>query len=563
MKRQSLFLAVVLAEFVAMTGALATVEAPPPVSLQSEGRPAATPVHTEAMFKTSEDCLACHNNLRAPSGEDVSIGSSWRASMMANSARDPYWQASVRREALDHPTAVAAIQDECAVCHMPMARTQAHAGGRPGEVFSHLPVGSSSTDESRLAYDGVSCTMCHQITDDKLGTPASFTGGYVVARPAPASARQAPEPRSIFGPFQVERGLTSIMHSATEFKPAEAPHIRKSELCATCHTLITKALGPKGEVIGELPEQMMYLEWRHSAFVAEDKSCQSCHMPVVEQDTPIASVLGLPRPGLARHQFVGGNAFMLRMLNRYRDDLGVTALPQELEASAQRTVDNLQKATASVAIDATGFSAGRLGFDVVVQNLTGHKLPTAYPSRRAWLHVSVFDRNRRKVFESGAVAASGAIQENDLDADGAKFEPHYTEIRQPDQVQIYESVMSDSGGMPTTGLLQGVKYLKDNRLLPRGFDKATADANIAVVGSALQDADFTGGADRVHYSIEVAAVDGPLTVEVELRFQSIGFRWAENLRAYDAAEPKRFVTYYDAMSSGSSEVLARAAIAVR
>ena len=117
------------------------------------------------------------------------------------------------------------------------------------------------------------------------------------------------------------------MHSATEFRQAEAPHIRQSELCATCHTLFTKALGPRGEVIGELPEQVPYLEWRHSAFLREQRSCQSCHMPAVEEEMRISSVLGQPRKGLARHAFLGGNVFMLRMLNRYRDELGVAALP--------------------------------------------------------------------------------------------------------------------------------------------------------------------------------------------------------------------------------------------
>src|ERR687897_923191 len=52
-------------------------------------------------FETSENCMACHNNLTTASGEDVSIGSSWRGSIMANSSRDPYWQASVRRETVD------------------------------------------------------------------------------------------------------------------------------------------------------------------------------------------------------------------------------------------------------------------------------------------------------------------------------------------------------------------------------------------------------------------------------------------------------------------------------
>src|SRR5262245_55705059 len=79
------------------------------------------------LFQTSNSCLACHNGLTSASGEDISIGAEWRGSIMANSARDPYWQAAVRREAADHPTAIEAIQDECSICHMPMARTQAVA----------------------------------------------------------------------------------------------------------------------------------------------------------------------------------------------------------------------------------------------------------------------------------------------------------------------------------------------------------------------------------------------------------------------------------------------------
>ena len=62
-------------------------------------------------FDTSDNCLACHNSLTSPSGEDVSIGRAWRGSIMANSSRDPYWQASVRRETLDHPSHQAAIED--------------------------------------------------------------------------------------------------------------------------------------------------------------------------------------------------------------------------------------------------------------------------------------------------------------------------------------------------------------------------------------------------------------------------------------------------------------------
>ena len=289
------------------------------------------------MFVTSHECAACHNGLTTPTGEDVSIGVSWRASMMANSARDPYWQAAVRREIIDHPQAAEAIEEECAICHMPMSRTKARAANRHGQIFAHLPIGVRTDEDDRLAADGASCSVCHQIGPDRLGTRESFNGGFVLAQPTPDGERR------MFGPFKVDRGRRRIMRSATGMTPAEANHVRASEVCATCHTLYTQALGPKGEVLGELPEQVPYLEWQHSAF-RQERSCQSCHMPEIAQPTRIASVLGEERMGAGRHTFLGGNFFMLRMLNRYRNELGVEALPQELEAAASATIAQLQQA---------------------------------------------------------------------------------------------------------------------------------------------------------------------------------------------------------------------------
>jgi len=489
--------------------------------------------HQGVEFATSDNCLACHNGLISSNGEDVSIGVAWRASMMANSSRDPYWQASVRRETLDHPSHADAIQDECAICHMPMARAAAHASGGRGRVFSLAPGGRGDSDEHRLAADGVSCTLCHQIGPERLGTRESFVGGFTLAPRTPDGLR-------IFGPYDIERGLKRTMHSATDATPEKADHLRQSEVCATCHTLYTEAFGPKGEVIGSLPEQMPYLEWRHSAF-AREKTCQSC---------------------LARHTFLGGNFFMLRMLNRFRASLGVTAPAPELDAAARATLRQLESDTAGIAITRTSVAAGRLEAEVEVRNLTGHKLPTGYPSRRVWVHLSVRDASGAVVFESGAVDAQGRIAGNDNDADPKRVEPHYDEIRGGDQVQIYEAVIAGRDGAVTTGLLTATQYVKDNRLLPRGFDKVKADPDIAVHGEAAQDASFTAEGDRLRYNVPVKG-SGPFSIEAELRYQPISFRWADNLRGYKAAEPQRFVSYYDAMAAASSTVLVRATAVLR
>jgi hypothetical protein len=114
-------------------------------------------------------------------------------------------------------------------------------------------------------------------------------------------------------------------------------------------------------------------------------------------------------------------------------------------------------------------------------------------------------------------------------------------------------------GAVTTGLLTATQYLKDNRLLPRGFDKTTAPAEIDVFGQAKTDADFLGGGDRVRYRVAMTA-SGPVTIDVELRYQTIAYRWAQNLERYDAPEPKRFVSYYSATADGSSVVIAAARV---
>jgi hypothetical protein len=52
-------------------------------------------------------------------------------------------------------------------------------------------------------------------------------------------------------------------------------------------------------------------------------------------------------------------------------------------------------------------------------------------------------------------------------------------------------------GQVTTGLLNGVRYFKDNRVLPSGFGKRTAEPDVAVHGDAADDPGFAGGSARV------------------------------------------------------------------
>ncbi len=505
------------------------------------------------LFIASHNCLACHNNLTDPSGMDISIGANWQSSMMANSSRDPYWQASVRRETLAHPAAAQSIQDECSACHMPMARYRAKVTGQKGEVFNNLPIVSTkdlnALRATRLAADGVSCSMCHQIQKDKLGTEASFTAGFVVDSETPVGQRH------MFGPYDVQDGYSRIMESSVEWIPTEKTHVQDSALCGSCHTLYTHTRGPNGETIGQLPEQVPYLEWKHSDYY-EVRSCQSCHMPEIEGKTHITSVLGENRENFSRHVFRGGNFFMPQIFKKYHKDLGLVALPEDLDQAVRETERNLQEGAAQVEIENARISENRLVADLVVTNLTGHKLPTAYPSRRAWIHVTVRDSADRIVFESGRVNPDGSIEGNINDVDKNRYEEHRTRIDAPDQVQIYEAIMANPQGEVTTGLIEAIRFIKDNRVLPKGFDKSTAPEDIAVQGRGAEDEDFTGATDEIEYLVPIHPDRGPFSIQAELIYQPIGFRWAQNLKEQQAKEIDRFVGYFNSMADRSWKVLA-------
>ncbi len=498
-------------------------------------------------FRTSARCAVCHTNLKTAKGEPASIVGDWRSSIMANAARDPYWQGSVRRETLDHPQASAAIQTECATCHMPLQFLADKAQGHGTEVFSRLPLHPG--DPNDAAADGVSCTVCHQVQSAGLGTPATYSGNFNVAAPGTP-------PRPLFGPFNSPENIGKIHAVAAGYTTVESAHIRDAGLCGSCHTLYTTTLGADGKPAGRFPEQMPYLEWLHSDY-HDKQTCQDCHMPAIDGQATIASLMAQPRDGVRQHTFVGANFVMLNMLGAHHDDLAVAADPAALSAAAAQTTSFLQSQAAQIEIVPAQLENGALAFAVRVKNLTGHKLPTAYPSRRAWLHVTVTATDGHIVFESGKVNPDGSIAGNANDADPTRYSPHYSLITKADEVEIFEPILGDSQNHVTTALLSATHYIKDNRILPTGFDKQSASADIAVRGKAADDGDFTAGSCTTHFKIAANGA-GPFHISAELLYQPIGYRWAHNLAPYQAAETQRFAHYYDDAAAHSAVVLAHA-----
>ena len=517
----------------------ATTAAPPTVASQTGGFEGKTlPAGRNDLFSGSGACAVCHTRMTDESGKDVSIDSAWRASIKAQAARDPYFLASVRAEVEAIPDQRAAIEDTCAACHTPMADYTQAAEGTQGALLDDGFL-NPNHPLNELALDGVSCTLCHQIRPGNLGASAS-SGRYVIDTTAATGERE------IFGPFAVDETQAQIMQAASGFVPVQSTHTTQSELCATCHTLYTPVLDESGKTVGEFPEQVPYLEWYYSDH-RHAQTCQGCHMPEAQGGVRVSVTSPNLRSPFTQHTFWGGNAYMLGMLQAFGEELELTASSAQLEAARLGTLAQLQSGTATLAVENLVAGGASLSADVRVENLAGHKFPTAYPSRRAWLHVTVTDASGAVVFESGGVGPDGAIAGNENDADAGQYELHYATINRPDQVQIYEAILKTAEGQVTTHVLRAAGYLKDNRLLPAGFEKAAPYEDIAVWGGAVDDEDFLGGGDVVTYIIPVGSATSPYTLTVELLFQSIGFRWAENLKASSGAEIERFLGYYAAV----------------
>ena len=482
--------------------------------------PAASMV-SSTTFTAAGACSMCHANNNGPAmkdaaGRDISPLSLWRTSMMALSGRDPYFFAALSHEIEDNPGAKAVIEKTCTRCHAPEASVELAAQN------THITLDELIEDTGKLSVlgrEGVGCTLCHQIQPGNLGNPSSFTGHYEIG-----------SKREIYGPHQ--NPFANPMKMQVNYTPTHSSHMQDSALCATCHNVITRSLDAKGNAVGpEVMEQVPYLEWQNSQYAMgpTPKSCQSCHMPTVDQDgntinTKVSNMPPFldPRSPFGRHILAGGNVYMLELLSENTPWLNAGLSPSDLKDSAATVLSTLQTA-ATLELVSASRNGSELIVDLRVKNNTGHKFPTGYPSRRAWIRLKVSDANGNIIFESGRFDGRGAlIDSNGNRIDGEKIIlPHQKEITSGDMAQVYEGVMKDETGGPTHVLLRAIGFAKDNRLLPAGY--SAAHPNASKTNPIGVDGDLNFGpdaSDTTRYRIADAPA-GPLSLRAELLFQSV------------------------------------------
>ena len=427
--------------------------------------------------------------------------------------------------------------------------------------------GAENTDLQRygsLARDGISCTVCHHIVDEGFGTDSIYTGNFVTG-----------PPNQLFGPFR--EVVEQPMRNSLGINPQFGSQIKNANLCGTCHNILLPVVTNQGELLGFSYEQTTDLEWQNSVYApgrSKFQTCQGCHMPNtfhgerlnfkianIEDDQlpptqnrlPNSEIRLKERDNYARHTLHGLNVFLNEMFQEFPLILGIrqidfmsgvaTELP--LTNARESFLEMARNQTARVEILSTEITPdGELKVKLKVTNLAGHYIPSGVNFRRMFLEFLVNDAEGNILWASGRTNSIGAIIEG---VDGPvlptelvlenpqAFQPHYQQITNEDQVQIYQEVVADSDGNVTTSFLRRVFTIKNNRIRPEGFDPAFffdssspfERALAEIPGEAKFDPYYTDpsltGADVIEYVVKfdpatLAAVDN---VKATLFNQSI------------------------------------------
>ena len=573
---------------------------------------------TKGVFTQANTCANCHigtSTVMNHNLKDVSPVTEWKHSTMAHALNDPYFNAVVEEETHIFPDKKVFIEDTCLRCHAPMAYTHAHQNpsllvADPTGLLAEGGYTHEQAMNDAHAREGVSCSACHQVQPDNLGSLESMSGHYKIKSEVENNGTDA----TIFGPFTAP--ITNAMQNQTQYTPEYAAHISSSAMCATCHNLYTPTLDLAGnpvmigDKVAQFPEQTPYWEWLNSRYPTDGKNCQTCHMAEPQADyktaistKPTSSPLRPSDSDLIKntdsvfsaHEFVGGNTYLLSLLQTYMEELGIA--DKTTEAGFDNKIAETRTLLASAAdltIGTTSMTDNTLTVPVTITNKTGHKLPTSYPSRRMWVHMIVTDNNGTPIFESGAVDDTGRLAKDeaftasnclaihkangfDSIADGC-YEPHQNIITSPNQVAIYEGVLGDVNQDITHVLLHSRQYLKDNRIPPQGWTLANqhpnpADPNIkddGIVGLANTDTDFATGAeaagadgkDTLTYKVDITGGTAPYTITVDLFYQTIKPSFVYAMHADDpehGVEGESFVRRFKTMYENTPPLVERLA----
>ncbi len=345
----------------------------------------------------------------------------------------------------------------CAVCH-----TYAETRDTPWHNYVHVdskytPVPSSQARNEALPPEKQDIYDVPDKTKQNLGYSIG-AGSYRLSphaitfpeRFGPLAANTQPGQKDEYtsGIFKKEIPYQQI--DSSKHKGYHQAMFIRAEMCAACHD-VTNALPIKnklGHWVGGFPIERTYTEWANSAYAerpgnsnynpAFKRDCQSCHMQQDYGQPGTANTLykdgqPLPPPNEAvandgkphpffTHHFVGGNAYLTRLIGKDVDQSGNVSPYPELSSFSFSSADEkslysrgfwthlerkgVYSQQTRMAWDrlrhvldmdmhgpATAQPNTTVPLQISIQNTgSGHKFPTGFPEgRTAWLALHAYD----------------------------------------------------------------------------------------------------------------------------------------------------------------------------
>ncbi|MGH9802371.1 MAG: multiheme c-type cytochrome, partial [Blastocatellia bacterium] len=345
-------------------------------------------------FFPASRCVGCHQDTHQ----------AWSESLHRNAAREPFY-----RESADILLKTRGIEftRHCESCHTPVA------------LFSGALV-STATGRERVAPftslddEGVTCTVCHSITEARL----DGTGSYTIRRPA-LLAREDGSP--VYGDFTDEQILADV---PAHKRAVMSPLLKSPEFCATCHKVDAP---PSLNNYKNIRGFSVYDEWQQSGASHESVTpfyqhnertdCRSCHMPKIESANDRAAKQGK----IASHRWLGANtaAPLFYGQNKQSEltekflqsdvlEVDVFAIKREvtgeLIAPLSSSVENCFSPLPNEEVTA----------EVVISNRNAaHSFPPEVRDLyEAWVEFEAVDANGKAIYRSGFLKPDGMLEES-------------------------------------------------------------------------------------------------------------------------------------------------------